>query len=105
DFEAAFAAYYGVPHAVGVANGTDAIELALRAVGVDEGHRVATVANAGFYASTSIPAIGAQPVYVDVVPETHSMSIDSLNRQLARNTVQAVIATHLYGRLAEIEKI
>ncbi|HEV7602226.1 MAG TPA: DegT/DnrJ/EryC1/StrS family aminotransferase [Bradyrhizobium sp.] len=105
DFEKAFAAYCGVPHAVGVANGTDGIELALRAVGVDEGHSVATVANAGFYASTSIHAIGACPLYVDVVPDTHSMSIDSLKRELARNAVRAVIVTHLYGRLADIETI
>jgi dTDP-3-amino-2,3,6-trideoxy-4-keto-D-glucose/dTDP-3-amino-3,4,6-trideoxy-alpha-D-glucose/dTDP-2,6-dideoxy-D-kanosamine transaminase len=105
DFEKAFATYCGVPHALGVANGTDAIEFALRAVGVGEGNKVATVANAGFYASTSIRSIGAQPVYVDVVPETCTMSIASLERALARNSVQAVIATHLYGRLAEIETI
>jgi len=105
EFESAFASYCGVPHAVGMANGTDAIELALRAVGIGEGHSVATVANAGFYASTSIRAIGAQPVYVDVVPETYSMSIESLKRELARDSVQAVIATHLYGRLADIETI
>ena len=105
EFESAFASYCGVPHAVGMANGTDAIELALRAVGIGEGHRVATVANAGFYASTSVRAIGAQPVYVDVVPETYSMCIESLKRELARNSVHAVIATHLYGRLADIETI
>jgi dTDP-3-amino-2,3,6-trideoxy-4-keto-D-glucose/dTDP-3-amino-3,4,6-trideoxy-alpha-D-glucose/dTDP-2,6-dideoxy-D-kanosamine transaminase len=105
EFESAFASYCGVEYAVGMANGTDAIELALRAVGIGEGHGVATVANAGFYASTSIRAIGAQPVYVDVVPETYSMSIESLKRELARDSVQAVIATHLYGRLADIETI
>jgi aminotransferase EvaB len=105
EFEKAFAAYCGVPHAVGVANGTDGIELALRAVGVEEGHNVATVANAGFYASTSIHAIGARPLYVDVIAETHSMSIDALKRELARDTVRAVIATHLYGRLADVEAI
>ena len=104
DFEAAFANYCGVPHAVGVANGTDAIELALRAVGVSKGDGVATVANAGFYASTSIHAIGAIPLYVDVT-ERHSMSVESLNRVLARNAVRAVIVPHLYGRLAEIEAI
>jgi dTDP-3-amino-2,3,6-trideoxy-4-keto-D-glucose/dTDP-3-amino-3,4,6-trideoxy-alpha-D-glucose/dTDP-2,6-dideoxy-D-kanosamine transaminase len=105
NFEAAFAASCGVSHAVGVANGTDAIELALRAVGVGEGHKVATVANAGCYASTSIRAIGAHPVYVDVVAETHSMSVENLNRELVRNNVRAVIVTHLYGRLADIEAI
>ena len=105
DFEKAFAAYCGVPHAVGVANGTDGIELALRAVGVGEGDRVATVANAGFYASTSIHAIGARPLYVDVVARTHSMNVASLQRDLAQNPVRAVVATHLYGRLADVETI
>ena len=105
DFETAFAKYCGVPHAVGVGNGTDAIELALRAVGIRAGHKVATVANAGYYASTSIRAIGAHPVYVDVSRDTYLMSIDSLRHQLERSPVQAVIATHLYGRLADIETI
>jgi aminotransferase EvaB len=105
DFEKAFAAYCGVPHAIGVANGTDGIELALRAVGVGEGDRVATVANAGFYASTAIHAIGARPLYVDVVAKTHSMNVDALQRELAQSPVRAVIATHLYGRLAAIEAI
>jgi dTDP-4-amino-4,6-dideoxygalactose transaminase len=105
DFEKAFAAYCGVPHAVGVANGTDGIELALRAVGVGEGDRVATVANAGFYASTSIHAIGARPLYVDVVAQTHSMNVDSLKRELEQNPVRAVVVTHLYGRLADVETI
>jgi aminotransferase EvaB len=105
DFEKAFAAYCGVPHAVGVANGTDGIELALRAVGVGEGDRVVTVANAGFYASTSIHAIGGRPLYVDVVAKTHSMNVDSLKRELAQSPVRAVIATHLYGRLADVEVI
>src|SRR3954454_7258896 len=105
DFGKAFAAYCGVPHAIGVANGTDAIELALRAVGVGEGDRVATVANAGFYASTAIHAIGARPLYVDLVAKTHSMNVDWLQRELAQNPVRAVIATHLYGRLADVEAI
>jgi dTDP-4-amino-4,6-dideoxygalactose transaminase len=105
DFEKAFAAYCGVPHAIGVANGTDGIELALRAIGVGDGDRVATVANAGFYASTAIHAIGARPLYVDVVAKTHSMNVDCLQREFAQNPVRAVIATHLYGRLADIEAI
>src|SRR6478736_2574518 len=60
-FEAAFGEYCGTSHCIGVANGTDALELALRAVGVARGHRVVTVANAGGYASTAICAIGAIP--------------------------------------------
>ena len=59
EFEREFARYCGSADCIGVANGTDAIELALRAVGVAPGDRVATVANAGFYSSTAIHAIGA----------------------------------------------
>src|SRR5262249_5922983 len=91
EFEAEFAAYCGVAHCIGVGNGTDAIELALRAAGVGEGDGVATVANAGFYASTAIHAIGATPVYVDVVEETHSLCVDSLKQALARQSIRTVI--------------
>lgn len=105
DFEAEFAAYCGVAHCVGVANGTDAIELALRAAGIAEGDGVATVANAGFYASAAIHAIGATPVYVDVAAETHLLCVDSLRQALARQPVRAVIVTHLYGRLADVEAV
>src|SRR3954469_16918538 len=64
-FEREFAAYCGVPRAAGVANGTDAIELALRAFGVRSGDLVATVANAGFYTCTALNAIGAVPLFID----------------------------------------
>src|SRR5262245_15715410 len=66
EFETAFARYCGTAHCVAVANGTDAIELALRALGVKPGDEVITVANAGGYATTACRAIGATPVYVDV---------------------------------------
>src|SRR5690606_1763578 len=66
NFETAFAQYNGVRHCVGVANGTDALEIALRAVGVTKGDSVLTVANAGYYSSTAIRQLGAQPVYLDV---------------------------------------
>jgi dTDP-4-amino-4,6-dideoxygalactose transaminase len=96
-FEREFAAYCGSAYCIGAANGTDAIELALRAAGVSPGDRVATVANAGYYSSTAIHAIGAVPVYVDVATETYLISIPSL--------VRAVVVTHLYGGLADIEAI
>lgn len=104
-FEAAFAAYCSVRHAIGVANGTDAIELALRAAGVKAADAVATVANAGFYSSTAIRAIGAQPLYVDVDATTQLMELASLRRALESRSVAAVVVTHLYGQLAEIEAI
>lgn len=104
-FEAAFAAYCGVSHAVGVANGTDAIELALRAVGVQAGHAVVTVANAGFYATAALLAIGANPVFIDVDPETYLVSVDALRDTLKETSVHCVVVTHLYGCLADVETV
>jgi dTDP-4-amino-4,6-dideoxygalactose transaminase len=98
-FEADFAAWCGAGHAVGVANGTDALEIALRAVGVGADDAIATVANAGGYATTAILACGARPVYVDVDPLTMNVDVRALAAVLARG-VRAVILTHLYGRLA-----
>ncbi len=104
-FETEFAQYCGVAHCLGLANGTDAIELALRAAGVDAGDGVATVANAGFYASTAIHAIGAQPVYVDVNAETHLMDVAALRQVLSEHNIRAVVVPHLYGRLADVEAV
>lgn len=104
-FETVFADYCGVDHAIGLANGTDAIELALRAVGVKAGDAVVTVANAGFYSSTAIHAIGAQPVYVDVDATSHLMDVEALRCAVARQSISAVVVTHLYGRLADVEAI
>src|SRR5713101_399043 len=65
-FEAEFARYCGVENCIGVGNGTDALELALRGVGVGPGSEVATVANAGMYSTTAILRVGAKPLYIDV---------------------------------------
>lgn len=104
-FEAAFARHVGVDHAVSVGNGTDALELALRALGVGAGHRVATVANAGFYASTAIDLVGASPAYVDVDADSLTMSPAALRSVLAAQSVDAVIVTHLYGKLASMPEL
>ncbi|PMS37511.1 DegT/DnrJ/EryC1/StrS family aminotransferase [Trinickia symbiotica] len=104
-FEREYAEYLKVRHCVSVANGTDAIELALRAVGVAAGDRVAVTANAGFYGSTAVLKIGAAPVYVDVDASTLTMSCDQLQRALHTYSPKAIVVTHLYGQLADIEKI
>lgn len=103
-FESEFAAYTGTNHCVSVANGTDALLLALRAGGVVEGDTVATVANAGFYSSTAIHAIGACPLYVEINDATLTMSTDALKAALLQQP-KAVIVTHLYGQIADIETI
>lgn len=104
-FEAAFAAHVGVAHAVGVGNGTDALVLALRALGVGAGQSVLTVANAGCYSSTAIEAVGARPVYADVDPQHLNMSPDALASALADGGLAAVIVTHLYGRMADMSSM
>lgn len=109
-FERDFAAYLGTSYCVGVGNGTDALEIALRAVGVSVGDRVLTVANAGFYASNAILACGALPIYVDVDADSMLMSEDSLREALGVSPT-AVVYTHLYGdisggqRVAEISEV
>src|SRR4051812_48255380 len=100
-FEEEFAAYCGVPHCVSVANGTEALELALRALGVGPGDTVATVANAGGYSTTAIRAAGATPLYIDIEADSMNMSAGALAAGLTHE-VRAVIATHLYGRMADL---
>jgi dTDP-4-amino-4,6-dideoxygalactose transaminase len=100
-FERAFAQFCGVDHAVGVGNGTDALEIALRALEVGRGDEVVTVANAGMYATTAIEAAGATPVFAEVDRVTMTMSMDSLERALSVRS-KAIVLTHLYGRLADV---
>ena len=104
-FEESFAAYIGVSHCVGVANGTDAIELALRVMGVGNGTKVATVGNAGNYTTTALNAIGAFPIYMDVDPVSRNVTLSEVS-QAIKLGVEAVVVTHLYGMaVAEIEEI
>ncbi|MEW9572826.1 DegT/DnrJ/EryC1/StrS family aminotransferase [Rhodanobacter sp. Si-c] len=106
-FESAFASYCGVEEVVGVANGTDALELALRALGVARGHAVAMVANAGMYGATAALACGATPCYVDVEASSATMDPACLERLLRQTGTRpaAVIVTHLYGRLADMPRL
>ena len=99
--------YMGVKHTINVGNGTDALELALAAVGVTAGSQVVTVANAGAYTSTATLLLGAEPVYCDVDPTTLLMSVETLEATLAllAEKPQAIVVTHLYGALAPIPEL
>ena len=103
-FEREFAAYCGVAECVAVGNGTDALELALRALGVGPGDEVLTVANAGMYATTAIRAVGATARYVEIDRATLLVDPAALARAIGART-RAAIATHLYGRLADVEAL
>ncbi len=111
-FEREFAAYLGVDFGVGVANGTDALELALRAVGVRSGDLVFTVSHTAVATVAAIERSGAVPVLVDIDPETFTMHPDRLNdaldwsaRHLPGARPAAVVLVHLYGRPADIESV
>lgn len=107
-FEQAFAAYVGVTHAVGVGNGTDALELALRACGVGLGDLVFTVSHTAVATVAAIELVGAIPVLVDIDPATYTMDPNSLEAALARSPVgipKAIIPVHLYGQPADMPAI
>jgi aminotransferase EvaB len=104
NFESEFSDYIGRRHCIGVANGTDAIELALRSVGVKAGDEVMTVSNAGMYTTTACAQIGAQAVYVDTDKETMVMSAASAGDAMS-GRVKAVVITHLYGYVADVQQI
>ena len=86
---------------MGVGNGTDALELALRALRIGPGDQVITVANAGGYGTTAIRCAGADPVYVDVHPDSMLMDPADLTDRITSRT-RAIIATHLYGRMVDM---
>lgn len=104
-FEEEFSRYLGGVSCVSVANGTDALELGLKAIGVAPGMRVATVANAGMYTTTAILAIGANPIYMDVQEGSANASLLSVQAAVQQGA-DAVVVTHLYGvAVAEIVAI
>lgn len=103
-FEEEFASYCGAAHAIGVANGTDALTIALRAMGVGPGDEV-VVPSFTFYASAeAIPPTGARPVFCDVDPDTYCVNAETVKAALTPRT-KAVIAVHLFGNVAPVAEI
>jgi dTDP-4-amino-4,6-dideoxygalactose transaminase len=105
NFENMFSKYLGAEHCVGLANGTDAIEVGLRALGIKRGDVVATVANAGMYTTTAVLAIGAVPYFMDVDLDTMLVTFEQVERAI-KAKVNAIVVTHLYGlAIPDIESI
>src|SRR5205085_5048414 len=103
-FEEEFARYCGAKHAVGVANGTDALTIALRAMGVGPGDDV-VVPSYTFYASAeAIPPTGARPVFCDVDPQTFCVTPETVKAALTPRT-KAVVVVHLFGNVAPVAAI
>ena len=102
-FEREFAAYCGIAHAVGVGNGTDAIELGLRSIGVSAGDEVIVAANAALYSVTALNAIGATPAFADI-DDTHLLLDPESARAAITPRTKAIVVTHLYGRMADMAR-
>ena len=103
-FESEFAAYLGVRDVVGVASGTDALLLALRACGVEPGDEVITVSHTAVATVTAIELCGATPRLADVEPNSLTMAPGGLAARLTLRT-KAIVPVHLYGRAADMEPI
>jgi dTDP-4-amino-4,6-dideoxygalactose transaminase len=103
-FEAEFAEYSGVRHCVGVANGTDALELALRALGVGPGDECMLPANTFIATAEAVARAGAVPVLVDCVEDTALIDVDAIMEKLGPRT-KVIVPVHLYGQTAPVEEI
>jgi len=109
-FEKEVAAYLRVPHAIGVASGTDALLLSLMALGVKAGDRVATVSYTFFSTAGSVSRLGAIPVYLDIDPHTYNLDPNQLEDYLRKirrkeERPKVIIPVHLFGQMADMEAI
>jgi dTDP-4-amino-4,6-dideoxygalactose transaminase len=103
-FETEFAAFLGIDHAVGVANGTDAIELSLRAAGIGPGDEVITVAHTAVATACGIERAGARPVFVDIRPDDYTIDPRAMPAAVTPRT-RAIVAVHLYGQPARLKEL
>jgi len=103
-FEAEYAAWCEIPWAVGVSSGTEALVLALRALGIGRGDEVVVPANSFIASAEAVSLVGARPRFADVDPETHLMTAQTLQLALTP-AVRCVIPVHLFGRTVEMAPI
>ena len=103
-FEEEFAAYEGAKYGISCGNGTDALVLALRALGIGPGDEVITVAWTFFATAESIAAVGAVPVFVDVCSDTYCMNPELIEAAITERT-KAVIPVHFYGQSCDMDRI
>ena len=103
-FEESIAAYLGVDHAIGLASGTDALVIALRALNIGDGDEVIIPAYTFFATAGTVMSVGAKPVIVDVDPQSYQINVSKIEAAITSKT-KAIIPVHLYGHPAEMNPI
>jgi len=103
-FEKKFAEYLGVKYAIGVGNGTDALRLALRVLGVGKGDSVLTVSMTSPFTAIAIIEEGSRPIFCDIDTKTLTLDINDALRKLTRDT-KAIIPVHIYGNPANLDRL
>lgn len=103
-FEKEFSEYLGVKHCISVANGTDALIIALKVLGIGEGDEVITTPFTFFATAEAISAVGATPVFCDVRLETFNMDPDKIEKKITKNT-KAIIPVHIFGQPCDMDEI
>lgn len=103
-FEEEFAAYEGAKYGISCGNGTDALVIALRGLGIGDGDEVITVSWTFFATAESIAAVGATPVFIDVDPKTYCMDPALIEGAITERT-KAVLPVHFYGQSCEMDSI
>jgi dTDP-4-amino-4,6-dideoxygalactose transaminase len=104
EFENAFAGFIGTKHCVGVASGTDALRIALKALEIGPGHQVLLPANTFIATALAVNEVGATPVLVDIDRESYTINVDSARRALSPD-VKAIMPVHLYGQPADMRDV
>lgn len=104
DFEKEFADFIGVKHAISVGNGTDALVLALKSMGIGEGDEVITTPFTFFATAETISAVGATPVFVDVDKETFNIDVTKIEEKITLKT-KAIMPVHIFGQSADMDEI
>ncbi len=103
-FEEAFARFCEVKHCIGVGNGTDALFISLKSLGIGVGDEIITAANSFIATSEAITATGAQVVFCDINPKTYNIDVSQIEAKITPQT-KAIIPVHLYGQPADMDPI